>query len=188
MKMRLMDKAERDAYVEVTERPRDWDYYKKFDLIEVGCGNVIRVDRSSIENEIWYDDETPDPFGENDERKRECFYEYNIKYRFKDFGFTEWMEERDRLAAHGYCSGRFLERPVIVVWPDGPCSVRMLAYRDDMEWERARGAEFVEMDDEQLASFIDIMTKLRERYIKRLDTYWKRYQNKIWSRGYWANR
>ena len=42
--------------------------------------------------------------------------------------------------------------------------------------------------EEQNEQFINIMYELKEAYIKRLKTYYKRYADKITTYGYWANR
>ena len=64
-----------------------------------------------------------------------------------------------------------------------------LWYDDETEKPEKTEAFFVRyLTEEETNEILEIQKELTEKYIKRLKNYWKRYNQNIWVRGYWANR
>ncbi len=191
--MHLMDKAEKTAYAEKLadrwgDRERWTKYYMQRDYIAFDDGVVVEVDRPHIESDIYFDDETPDPLGDTEESKKAGFFRHNLRYCFKDFGIDEWRRCEADLADHGCCCGWHVSKPFIAVWPDGQASPRFLGHEDDFKDDERRGMVRRPMTAEERGQLEAIIDGLRDKYVKRLETYWKRYSDHIYSHGYWANR
>lgn len=184
--MKLMNDKERKAYIEATYDEKNRDYAKTFDYIAVGDGNIIRVKRPGIMRDIWYDDETPHPFGPDGSRKHEAFIAHNMA-NFDDMGVARWMEAREQLRTRGCCTGAFITRPRLEKpsWDSG-WLYATLALFDGYPYHEP--APVGELDDAQMDELAAIMEELRGRYLKRLESYWKRYGDKVYARGYWAMR
>lgn len=189
--MKLMNTQERADYVEqravgLTASQRK-HLFRRYEYIDAGDGVVIGWRKPTIQNTVFYDDEQPDPFGPDDERKKEAFIAYNMRY-FDDFGISRWLEcERD-LAERGCCSGDHLSEPYLHVWP-GECAVPTFFEHDDVR-ERliANGMRPVLMSDEDREVLIAIVDGFREKFRKRLESHYRRYPDKIHSSGYWGDR
>lgn len=192
--MHLMDKKEKKAHVEMLvakerESRRDsWrKYYMNNEYIQFDCG-VIEVGKPSIKSEFWYDDEGDSPLSEDPEQRKDYFIKENLRSHFNDFGLSEWRECEKALKEGRACSGRHLSRPLVAIWPSGQCYPVFMVDREWMEHDRRRGMVTVEMTDEEIEQFGSIIDGMKARYMKRLETYWKRYSDKVSAHGYWANR
>lgn len=191
--MHLMDKKEKKAHVEMLvakerESRRDsWRrYYMGKEYIQFDCG-VIEVDKQGITSEFWYDDEYESPLSDDPEQRKAYFVDRNAR-SFNDFGLSEWRECRKALESGRACSGRYLPRPLVAMWPSGQCYPVFMVDREWMEHDRRRGMVTVEMTDDELEQLGSIIDGMKARYMKRLETYWKRYGDKVSAYGYWANR
>ena len=197
--MKLLNKQEkREHAVELAKRwggGEKWvKHYERDEYVEVehdGRKYYICIVKPSIRSEFWYDDEYESPLNGDPEHDKAFFIADNMRWKFKDFGIAEWMEEERQLEERGFCSGRHLDEPFLAVWPneDGDrCYPYFFGHRDDIELNERCGMVRVPMtakDREQLAAIFDAE---RERFRKRLEMYWKRYSDKVWACGYWANR
>lgn len=182
--MKLMNDKERKAYIEWFYDEKDREYAKGFDYIALGDGTIIRVGRPAIRKDIWYDDETPHPFGKDGSLKHEAFIAYNMD-SFNDMGVARWMEAREQLRTRGCCTGAFISRPALVLYGTSPyASVELF---DELPPSRTRVPLYL-LDDARMDELAAIMDELRGRYLKRLESYWRRYGDKVYARGYWAMR
>ena len=162
-------------------------HYARLDYIAFD-GGVIQVYRPRIDHDIYYDDETPDPLGDTLESKKAGFMAHNLRYNWRDFGISEWIEQTDMLDRIGCCAGWRINEPFIAMWPGGECNPHFTGHLSDIEFDEMRGMVRRPMTEEERGQLIEIMQGLREKYVKRLETYWKKYSDKIYSHGYWANR
>jgi len=151
------------------------DYCLKSDkYIDLGDYYLdIGDSKPSIDSQMWYDDETEGP----DASKFEAFRAYNLRNnnsqrsleKLADSGrsvvwiYTKYTRDHTDGKIKGWLATRIGEEPRHV----GECR---LATNDD------------------IMAIKQGLAEIATNYEKRLATYWKRYNNKVHSSGYWANR
>lgn len=86
----------------------------------------------------------------------------------------------------GCCSGRLMHKVAISKCFQYTFSPKVHWYDLYVDFDNQDMYEL--LSDEENEQFINIMYELKENYIKRLKTYYKRYADKITTYGYWANR
>lgn len=174
-------KRKKEHEAEVTKRLEN--YWKKRDgspdekmvkhclksskYIQIGDSMVdIGDSKPSISNEMWYDDETEGP-----QVNLENFKAYNAS------NMPKYYEMRGR-SIHG--SGTLK----IVPQYDGVNGLELatLTYEDDVS------DEYIVVSEDQLQEINEGVKEIRDDYEKRLNSYYKRYGDKIIARGYWKNR
>ena len=116
---------------------------------------------------------------------------------FIDWGLALWHECRRNLAEFGCCGGWYVEKPYLMTGGPGPGGGECWPVFKDYGGVEEKHNNYLitekgytrrDLTPEEVAAFADIVDQLRENYKKRLNIYYKRYSNKIWSCGYWANR
>ncbi len=148
------------------------DKADSYNYYETENGDVIEVRRRlpSIRNTMLYDDEHDEP-----KVAFKNFESYNLKSHLPEFApFTTEIHD----LRHKYVAAlKFLRDNVYsacYLSPDG--------------WREP----FKDGDILLTEAEIDILNaeieKNKEAYKKRLRTYWKKYQEKVTTYGYWANR
>lgn len=193
-----MDKTEVKAYFEETAQPEDVAHFvKSRDVIKVAEGVYLEVDKPSIHSVIWYDDEYPDPFKyRTEDEKFNLFVAENmVFYNFVNI-VDDYRENHDR-------HGGFKNNPEIFYKVDPDNTWRkyksMLSVYDrydeyngdrdrELKYNGFEGGEIFEVKGDDLESLYECSVELKARFEKRLKTYWKRYRDKVVTRGYWANR
>ena len=132
-------------------------------------GSIVDIGDSkpSINSVIWYDDETEAP-----EKTYETFYNYHVNKKprhFKKEMFNMEDGELSTLKLVPQYRSKNLELATLSYehQPDGP-------YR--------------EVTDEELEQINNGLDEVGADFEKRLETYYKRYNDKIRVSGYWANR
>ena len=197
--MKLMDKASKAEHAErladkwecrTEEQRGKWVKYY------MGCGeyldfdgeHVIEIEKPSIRSEFWYDDEYDSPLTDDPEQRKRYFMAENMRWQFKDFGLSEWDECERQLAEIGCCTGRHLSEPFLAVWPSGECYPVFFYDFDYAHIDEARGMSRIPMTAEQIDGLREVIDNQRSKFEKRLETYWKRYGDKVSAHGYWANR
>ena len=138
------------------------DYYiKEYAFIKLN-NKLVNVGKRKpgIERSIYYDDETPRP---------------NINYDF--------FEYYNMSRAFGSLSNnRFLEMD-LYLYSTNSLYYEFTNYR---EWIREDNPTPLNTDEKkQILAAVEI---LKKDYKKRLKTYYKKYSDKIYTHGYWANR
>ena len=124
----------------------------------IDCCNA----KPSIESTLYYDDETKGP-----NTDWEGFYNYNMRYKFELYNLTHRGDEvLVLISQYGKNS-------------DGLYCPR---YMDKYEWK----GELITA--EELTLINNAILEVKDDYIKRLKTYFKKYSDKIGTHGYWANR
>lgn len=167
-------------------------FYRTRDYLVDETGAVIEICRPGIDKVIYYDDEYPDPLP----RKGAARKEYWMYHNMQDFdafpGFSAWLEERDEWRKNGYTIGSFLELP----WFDWDTNrvpnsrVKFFKAPAHMQWadELPNGWQRRTLTEDEIAQLEEVHELMKARYMKRLETYWRRYSDQIASCGYWANR
>ncbi len=129
---------------------------------------------------MYYDDEYPAP-----STGLESFIHYNFTYSEFD-RFDKWLKENEAYQKTGCCIGNLFHKvsiSKISQYRDTP-KVKWYEIYDDFE----RRDNYSPLTGKENLEFIEIMNELKENFIKRLETYYKKYSNKITTYGYWANR
>lgn len=164
-------------------------YDKKYDYLVTDDGYAIELDVPSIESEFWYDDEFADPMPRDGDGRHDFFVRENLR---RAFGVGDWRTE-EYFESHRGEDGtwRFRDgaRPYIFSGPAGEaCSIRFQTWGDDRAaWERER---FMvrELTDQELDEYLAIREVRIATFTRRLETYYRRYGDRVRSHGYWANR
>ena len=185
--MKLLSRKE--ALQELAERrigdnyiTNDW-LAKHYIYLLSNSGDLIEIDRPKITSVIYYNDELPAPSTDFDAWK-----EYNMVYNFNDSSkaIDKWIEDVNHYREIGCCSGRLLLHPTYLRGADGYSHAMMLYTEPDFIESRKDIA--IELNDAETAEYINCIQTIKEDYIKRLKTYYKKYPHKIYTYGYWANR
>ena len=134
------------------------DYIKIEDMFVRCCHN-----KPTIERELLYNDEYNGP-----ETDWDGFYNYNMKYQYKKLQL--YFRGCDLYFATSYK----LDTKII-----------SLNYYED--WEVPENA-IRKVNAEELVLINAKIDEAIERFEKRLKTYYKKYADKITTRGYWADR
>lgn len=167
-------------------------HYCGKDYLTDEAGVVVMLDKPSIEKVVYYDDEYPNPLPSEDD-KRKAYWMELILDRFDIFpGFSAWLKARDEWRKDGHTIGTFLELP----WLDWDTNrvpnshLKFFKAPADMQWADVlpKGWQRRTLTEDEIAQLEEIHENMKARYIKRLETYWRRYSDKIMSCGYWANR
>jgi|GEM_PF-5238718 len=148
------------------------DKAETYNYYETENGDVIELGRRLpyIESTMYYNDEHEEP-----KLAFKNFESYNLKYHLQEFApFT--IEIRD--LRHKYVAAlKFLRDHVYracYLSPDG--------------WPEAFKDGDILLTQEEIDILNAEIEKNKEDYKKRLRTYWKKYQDKVTTYGYWANR
>ena len=166
--------------------------YRARDYLVDEAGAVIVVCRPGIEKTVYYDDEYPNPLPRETDKRKAYWMELNLE-RFDIFpGFSDWLKARDELRKDGYTTGTFLELPWLE-WDTNrvPNShIKLFKAPAHMQWadELPNGWQRRTLTEDEIAQLEEVHEFMKARYIKRLETYWRRYSDQIASCGYWANR
>lgn len=156
-------------------------YFMKKDFIMMDCGIPIEIDRPGIKSTVYYDDEYDDPMGGSEESQKLVWMRYNLRYDAPNAHLYRYYGD-DRMEAED-----FHQSFVYDCKNNGVCGSVVL---NGLTYEPAWYSQFphIPIEPEEVAEYIACLDELTEDYKKRLEAYWKRYRDKIWSHGYWANR
>lgn len=171
-----------NEFVKVRRLENETEKWKKFIykdelVLELDDGYVNFDKKPSISNTIYYDDEFDSP-----ERCYEEFELYNLNLNFK-YDMTDWLEEVEYFNKKGCCSGIVNLTPLIRSYDKGYKHFEFFVNRYDDDMNNCRKAT-----EEEVKQYLEICDRLKEDYIKRLKTYWKKYSNKVGTCGYWRDR
>lgn len=157
---------------------KGWE--NKHDVIMLENGYLIIIDKPSIHSTLYYDDEYEAP-----STKLESFINYNLFHSIFDT-FDKWIKDNEDYNKIGCCSGRLMHKVAISKECQYSNVPKSHWYHLYVDFDSQDMYEL--LSDDENEQFINIMYELKEAYIKRLNSYYKRYQNKISTYGYWANR
>ena len=197
--MKLMTKTEKRAHAEkladrwecrTPERREKWvRFYEGCgEYLDMGDRHIVEIEKPHVKSEFWYDDEYDSPLTDDPEQRKAYFMAANMDTQFKDFGLAAWDKCNRDLEEIGCCTGRYLSEPFLAVWPSGECYPHFFYDRDFAHIDEARGMVRIPMTVEQIDGLREVMDGQRAKFQKRLETYWKRYSDKVCAHGYWANR
>lgn len=163
---------------------------KAYHVFQLEAGELVEIKKPGIKKDLWYDDETPNPAGKNGERLHEAFMAYNLADLTEPA--TAYLAKKPP-----YGFQRRLKQPYLIKkYPHdalyGPIHTAVLFsqfyYAGEQERERERYGWSRDLSQDELHELAECEAVARREYEKRLDTYWKRYSDKVYTRGYWANR
>ena len=121
--------------------------------------------KPSIHSEMWYDD-TKDSPGTS----YQTFFNYNAKYAPD---FYENRRYNKTLGLRIHYSSSPADSKVFSV-----CHI-------DPDYDHD---EYIPVDNDMLIIVNKAVSEVREDYFKRLERYYKRYSNNIYSSGFWVDR
>jgi len=128
---------------------------------------ILNIDKPSIDKDLWFDDEEPIP-----KKTEELFVKYNLQMNGSKF--TRYNEDIEKGYLYNPYKGSKKGLASILCRYRAENQDNFTYYRDLKEDEK---------------TFINsIVTILLDEYIERLKKYYKRYNDKIYCRGYWVNR
>lgn len=196
--MKLLNKEEKAKFIESLNSVKNgkagtgqftadgWRKFfnKKYDYIKLNDGSIIEVERPHIDKVVYYDDEQENPL--NDNKKRNWML-YNLK-NFDDFGIERWLELKKDLEETGCCSGVYIEKPYYELYSDYNGFNKAVPKFLDFNRCWVTTDKTAPIDEKELNELIKVIAELKSNYIKRLETYYKKYGEKIYGYGYWANR
>lgn len=163
---------------------------KRYHVFQLDAGELVEIEKPGIARALWYDDETPNPAGKNGERKREAFMAYNLEGLHEPA--TAYLAQDPP-----YGFQRKLKKPYLIktYYTDacyGPIRSAVLFsrffYAEEQENERERYGWSRDLSKDEIRELAECEAVVRAKYEKRLNAYWKRYSDKVYTRGYWANR
>ena len=202
MSLRLLDKQEKvrlvatfptvvtakDGHTQFTKG--GWTkYFMQFDYVFAAPDKFVRISKPSIDSTLYYDDERPAPY-EKESQKQGAFNRYNWR-NFNDYNYFDWKRERHELETKGCCSGLYIDQPYILTPENNPEADGQFIFIDTERYNPNKiptGHIKTEMTKSDIQDFEKILLVLKDQFQKRLDTYYKRYSDNIYSYGYWANR
>lgn len=156
-------------------------YVKNSYLYKFEDGIVIEFDKDSISKTLWYDDETEGPISKDGSNKKEAFIRYNmrsVRNPAQEFIDNEgWGFIREPFLCRQYDyeeTGR-----CFISWQSDYCG------EPDPYYLKLKVRNLTREEIEEVA---EANAEVIKAYQKRLETYYKRYGDKIYQRGYWANR
>lgn len=136
-------------------------YYKEYTFIKLR-GKLLNIGKRKpgIERTIYYDDETPCP-----KISYNFFEDYNMKRAFGNLLNDEFFD----IDLYFYKTNNIYYE-----------------FTSYLDWIREPKPEILTADEKK--QILEVIEILKKDYRKRLKTYYKKYANKIYTHGYWANR
>lgn len=177
-----MRELEKNEVIELSKKLWDSKKMQKYlqgDFIyyELENGGIIHLKKKcSIDNTIYYDDETEAPnVTEN------FFIHYNMKNFYSEYHeIIQEYECTPPYLIYNYCNNK----DIVAV-----CSYKNIAdYEKQLKWAKNKDLFVRFMTKEEQEEYKQIIENVKNKYIERLKKYYKRYNNKITTYGYWANR
>lgn len=185
--MRLLTKQETIQYaIENEKYYKPEDFPKHYHVIDTGHG-MVEIDKPSIENEIWYDDETPNPFGDNNEHKKAAFKSRNMQNLYLSEQFEEWLECKREYEEEGVTTGAWVAEPYTTKKYRSDGRLDFVFFVPRYTYKHQDDPTKTPLSEDEIAELKAISDEIKAQFEKRLETYYKRYSDKIFSRGYWAN-
>ncbi len=163
-------KISKEQEQDIIERANISDF-KRYNIYMLDDGYYLVMDTKwSIDRDLYYDDELDAP------EITFSYFEYknrmNIKY--------------DELTDVEYY------RPYFMINYNNTkevCVVRgRQNYDSNLEYYKDKGLFVRFLTDDEIKQYNDIVTDLKIKYQDRLANYFKKYRDKIYAVGYWANR
>lgn len=181
--MKLLDKNEKNAYIDDIEPDEDMrEYLKRDEYATLDNGAIIRFYRPTIKSTLWYRDDI-EIDSDTEEKRHDLFIDYN-KTMNLDSDYTcceQWRNKEIGAIRRPYAVIRRKEDGTTTA---SPVFMRQQgAYRFD-----DGGEERYYLSDKEIREYEAIAGKLVKAYEKRLNTYWKRYGDKVRIDSYWADR
>lgn len=153
-------------------------FYKKVVLLITKDGYILELENNpSINKTLWYDDEQETPA-----TTKQYFINYNIQINLPYRWLNEYLKEKEHLQKFGSASGAYDYNGIYL--ENCYTNKKLVGFNvaDDKRY-------FVRyLDEEEQKELLQIIKDLQNKYIERLEKYYKRYADKIHCSGYWVNR
>jgi hypothetical protein len=148
---------------------KNYDYYKTSDNIII---EIEKPSHLSIRKTIWYDDELPA------EEIPTASYENFILNNEKNCNrYDCYLEELNKKTTTFY----FCNQGNVVSYIDYD------RYEDVYHYGKLRYG-LREITKEEMDEILKLYKEQKEAYLKRLERYYKRYSDHIYTEGYWRDR
>lgn len=154
-------------------------FYNKYLMLQTDDKFIVLIEKKpEILSDLWYDDEMEAP-----EKNVENFVDYNLRANKPLEFIKKWAEAKENFEKIGAGSGCWEYEGLFLIRNYGN------EKRVDITGLSDNKTFFIRyLTEEETNELLEIQKELTEKYIKRLKNYWKRYNQNIWVRGYWANR
>lgn len=156
------------------DRMNEWVAKQLYNVIELSDGTLCGFDKESIETRFCFADEGPQyeiykDLMSEEERLKRYFFNENIK---KIDEVIKVFEKKDEYYI-----------PACWIYKSGICKPTWL--RDD----RDREINHKILNEQDRQAILEVLKEKKEDFIKRLNTWWKRYgADKLHTWTYWADR
>lgn len=168
-------------------KEKDFEYFfKKYLLIQTKDGYILELDElkhPEIENCMYYDDETPAPSTEF-----ASFKHYNMQYKIWQH-IEKYFDELNNLKTNGCASGFYDYKGFWIACYDNETRRSNWEMYDRQCQHTNRENYFARyLTEEEQTDLLKVYEFYKQKYIDRLEKYYKRYGQHIHTWGYWANR
>lgn len=188
---RIMTKEEVRDYALKVEKDSSWaDYYiKHYIFIKFNDGFIFDYKKPHIKNSMY----TPDEIGGEDNDaitiNKENFIYYNLK-SFDDYGISSYLKAKKDLEKNGCCSGCYASKIWLFAnnYSDNNIVVPSVLNLKNPNYEHYSQYFVRDLTEEEEAEIISLFDDFKNKFIERLEKYYKRYSHCITSSTYWADR
>ncbi len=172
---KVESKEEIKEILKEEENNVDWNM-KMFDFYKLSDGIIFKIKKTpTINTEIWYDDETEPP-----KLTEKLFIDINLKFASEYYIIDEKSENMLPFLVYKRYNN---DKIVSIQKLNTICD-----YIEEKKYAINKGVFAREMTIEEISDLNVLMNFYTQKYIKRLQNYYKRYADKIQVSGYWANR
>lgn len=177
--MRLLNKEEVLEKLKDVESQRMAKWYAdNFVCYETKDNKLLTFKkRPSISSTIYYDDETEPP-----EITLDYFKYYNRHNMDEYIAIEPFNDDKRPYFIDRYCTDKLR---VAVIQNN---EHKWISYEEELQNCKNKNIFQRFLDDDEIQEYNRIIEELREKYNKRLENYYKKYKDKIYASGYWANR
>lgn len=159
------------------------EYMKKsYDFYILKDGYILTIDKASkisMSTTIWYDDETEGP--DNNEN---TFISYNMNLHNPARNLENYLSEKERLLKHSGATGLYDYKNIYI------CT----HYYDSKDFVfynflDEKDKNFIRyLSDEEEKELLQLIKEQKEKYLERLQKYYKRFKKYVNVCGYWRDR
>ena len=165
------------------ESPKMQDYIKKsYDFYILQDNYYLEIEKSNkigITKTLWFDDEYEIP-----KATESLFISENMNLHNPARWLEDYLQEKQRLETTGGATGRYDYKGLYLVCyykTEKRVDVNCYYDKDERIFKRY-------LTPEEQEDYINILKDLKEKYLERLQKYYKRYGQHVHSSGDWVNR
>lgn len=151
---------------------KDFKRYNIY-MLEDNYHFIVIDTKWTIDNDLYYDDETPTPTITLDYFKAKN--QVNIKYYE--------IEQQEQIKPYFMINYNRNDREVSI-----KKDIYYSNYLDSLQWAKDKKLYYRDLTADEITQYNNIVKELTNDYNERLDKYFKRYNKNIYAIGYWVNR